>query len=68
LVHEETAGALPLTRPDVWTPHVTLARRVPHHLLGKAVELLEPRLEAGCPDVRLWDSSTKTVTSIAGKG
>ena len=64
LVHEAAAGAVPLTRPDAWTPHVTLARRVPPHLLGRAAELLDLRLEGECTDARLWDSGTKTVTSL----
>ncbi|WP_258804506.1 2'-5' RNA ligase family protein [Pseudarthrobacter sp. NS4] len=64
LVHKEAAGALPLTLPDAWTPHVTLARRVPHHLLGKAVDLLDLRLEGMCAHARLWDSGTRTVTPL----
>lgn len=68
LVHAEVAGALPFTRPDSWTPHVTLARRVPHQLLGKAVEILDLRLEGQCTDARLWDSGTKTVTSLGACG
>jgi 2'-5' RNA ligase len=63
-VHQKAAGALPLTLPDAWTPHVTLARRVPHHLLGKAVDLLDLRLEGLCTDARLWDSGTRTVTPL----
>jgi 2'-5' RNA ligase len=64
LVHGELAGAISLTRPGAWTPHVTLARRVPQHLLGKAVELLDLRLEGECTDARLWDSGTRTVTAL----
>jgi 2'-5' RNA ligase len=63
-VHEVAPGAVPLTRPDAWTPHVTLARRVPHHLLGRAIELLDLRLDGECAHARLWDSGTKTVTAL----
>jgi 2'-5' RNA ligase len=64
LLHDHISGALPLTRPDTWTPHVTLARRVPGHLLGTAVGLLELRLEGRCTGARLWDSTTTTVTPL----
>jgi 2'-5' RNA ligase len=64
LLHDHISGALPLTRPDTWTPHVTLARRVPGHLLGTAVDLLELRLEGRCTGARLWDSTSRTVTPL----
>jgi 2'-5' RNA ligase len=64
LVHGGLAGAIYLSRPGAWTPHVTLARRVPQHLLGTAVELLDLRLEGECTHARLWDSGTRTVTPL----
>ena len=53
------------TRPDAWTPHVTLARRIDGERLGEALAVidLEPipfRFRAA----RLWDSGTKTVTPL----
>lgn len=64
LLHQRISGALPLTRPDAWTPHVTLARRVPGHQLGAAFDLLELRLEGRCTEARLWDRDTRTLTSL----
>jgi 2'-5' RNA ligase len=67
-LHEWVAGALPLTMPDAWTPHVTLARRVPGHLLGTALDLLELRTEGQCTAARHWDSTTRTITSLGPFG
>ena len=67
-LHERVAGALPLTMPDAWTPHVTLARRVPGHLLGTALDLLELRGEGQCTAARHWDSTTRTITSLGPFG
>lgn len=67
-LHERVAGALLLTMPDAWTPHVTLARRVPGHLLGTALDLLELRTEGQCTAARHWDSSTRTITSLGPFG
>lgn len=64
LLHEHVSGALPLTRPGAWTPHVTLARRVPSHQLGAVMDLLGLRLEGQCTAARLWDSNTRTLTSL----
>ena len=63
-LHDQVEGALPLTMPDAWTPHVTLARRVPGHLLGAALDLLELRWEGECTAARHWDSSTRIITSL----
>jgi 2'-5' RNA ligase len=42
-VHHQCNGAFANTRPDAWTPHVTLARRIPGHLLGRAMESVDAR-------------------------
>lgn len=63
-LHRQANDALPLTRPGAWTPHVTLARRIPAELLGAAVGTLDATLEARCTDARLWDSTTRTVTAL----
>lgn len=65
LLHERISGALPLTRPGAWTPHVTLARRVRGDQLGTALDLLDLRLEGMCTRARLWDSGTRTLTPLA---
>ncbi|TLM75471.1 2'-5' RNA ligase family protein [Pseudarthrobacter sp. NamB4] len=65
LLHEEISGALPLTRPGAWTPHVTLARRIYGHQLGTALDLLDLRMEGVCTRARLWDSGTRTLTPLA---
>jgi 2'-5' RNA ligase len=64
LLHQDLSGALPLTRPGAWTPHVTISRRIPSHQLGTAMDLLELRVEGRCTGARFWDSSTKTVTPL----
>ena len=66
-LHQEVSGALPLTLPGAWTPHVTLARRIPAEQLGAAMDLLDLRFEGRCTRARLWDSGTKTVTPLGGK-
>ncbi|CAN7530860.1 2'-5' RNA ligase family protein [Pseudarthrobacter oxydans] len=65
LLHAGISGALPLTLPDAWTPHVTLARRVPAHQLGTAMDLLDLRLAGCCTEARLWDSNTRTLASLS---
>lgn len=65
-LHQGLAGALPLTLPEGWTPHVTISRRIPGHQLGTAMDLLDLRVEGRCTATRLWDSSTKTITLLAG--
>lgn len=64
-LHEDLPEALPLTRPDAWTPHVTLARRVPAALLGTAMDLLELRLQGQSAGARVWDSEARTITQLA---
>ncbi|WP_458781980.1 2'-5' RNA ligase family protein [Arthrobacter sp. D3-16] len=65
-LHQQCAGAFANTLPDSWTPHVTLARRIPGHLLGTAIAALDVRTEGECTAARLWDSPTRTTTSLAG--
>ncbi|MGN6446231.1 2'-5' RNA ligase family protein [Amnibacterium sp.] len=54
------------TRPDRWTPHATLARRVPAERLGEALAAVsvEP-LRCRLVGARLWDSEAKRVTPLA---
>lgn len=62
----------PHTRPGEWTPHVTLARRLPLDRVGDALAALadgggEP-LAAHALGIRRWDAATRTVSPIAGRG
>lgn len=53
------------TAPDQWTPHVTLARRVPAAQVAEALGVLDPRPIAGrATGLRVWDAATKTVTTL----
>jgi len=56
-------------RPGDWTPHVTLARRVPAHDLGRAVVTAGTRHagESGSVTaVRRWDGTAKREWFVAG--
>ena len=65
-LHQRCVGAYENTLPDAWTPHVTLARRIPGKLLGPAMDALDGRTEGQCIEARLWDSSTRTTTTLGG--
>lgn len=53
------------TRPDAWTPHVTLARRIEADRIGAALDALDPApLPCRITGARLWDGGTKTVTDL----
>ena len=64
-LHQGLSGALPLTLPGAWTPHVTISRRIPGHQLGTAMDLLDLRLEGQGTGARLWDSSTRTISPLS---
>jgi len=70
-VHRAIAGAAPdagvvdQTRPDSWTAHVSLARRVPADRLGEALSHVDPSpLRCRITGARLWDSPRRTVTPL----
>lgn len=63
-LHQQCPGAFANTLPDAWTPHVTVARRIPGQLLGTAIDVLDVRAEGRCTAARLWDSTTQTITSL----
>ncbi|MCU1424637.1 MAG: hypothetical protein JWM51_928 [Microbacteriaceae bacterium] len=64
-VHEAQPGALELTLPDRWTPHVTLARRLTAEQLAAALGVL-PVASAGLmTGARLWDNLTRTLVTVA---
>lgn len=58
-------GATPFSAPGRWTPHVTLARRVPLDLLGPALATLDgAEVTASAIGLRHWDPVTRTVTPL----
>lgn len=70
-VHRAIDGAAPdaevvdQTRPDSWTAHVSLARRVPADRLGDALSSVDPSpIRCRITGARLWDSTPKTVTPL----
>jgi hypothetical protein len=66
-VHELAPGAVPNTRPDRWSPHVTLARRLRVTDLPAAIDALaavELPEELEIAGVRHWDGATTTVTAL----
>jgi len=66
-VVDSAPGAVELTRPDRWTPHVTLARRLSAAQVGEALELLgEPPAAGSCVAARFWNGETKTLTELSG--
>lgn len=66
-LHQQFTGAFANTLPGAWTPHVTLARRIPGHLLGTAMDVLDARTQGECTAARLWDSPTRTTTALSGE-
>ena len=63
--HAPDAAVIEQTAPDAWTPHATLARRMPDDRLGDALAAvdLEP-LPCRFRAARLWDSVEKTTTPL----
>lgn len=56
------------TDPDRWTPHVTLARRVPLEQLGTALTLLanSEELVGTATTLRRWDGDARVEWTVAG--
>lgn len=52
------------TTPGDWTPHVTLARRVPLDRLAAALRLLGPDHGGRGVALRRWDSASATATPL----
>jgi 2'-5' RNA ligase len=63
------AAVLETARVDAWAPHATIARRLTPEQVGSAIAHL-PRggRSASAQGIRLWDSETRTVTLVAGRG
>ena len=62
----EEAEVVEQTMPDAWTPHVSLARRVPAARVPEALALLdlEP-MPCRFIGARLWDAHAETVTPLS---
>ena len=54
----------PHTAPGVWTPHVTLARRLRTSDLAAALDHLGGEIHGHAVSLRRWDAGTATVTTI----
>lgn len=64
-VLELAPGAVELTRPDRWTPHVTLARRIGADQVAEALGVLgEPPAAGSCVAARFWNGETKILTAL----
>jgi 2'-5' RNA ligase len=64
-VLQHAPGAVEQTRPDRWTPHVTLARRLSAPQVTEALDVLGESPAAGrCVAARFWNGETKTLTAL----
>lgn len=66
---ERLRALVPGLRHPVWTPHVTLARRVPRRRVAEAVDVLQdaPVVRHLLADrLRWWDPVTGVVEPVAG--
>jgi 2'-5' RNA ligase len=64
-VLEQAPGAVELTQPDRWTPHVTLARRISASQVAEALDILgEPPAPGRAVAARFWNGETKTLTAL----
>ncbi|MHC2999880.1 2'-5' RNA ligase family protein [Microbacterium sp. HJ5] len=52
------------TAPGAWTPHVTLARRLPLDVLPQALRLLDREHAGEAVALRRWDAASATVTPL----
>lgn len=70
-VTAEIRARVPNVRHSVWTPHVTLARRVPRRLLPAALEVLHahpaPRVLTA-DRLRWWDPDHDLIEDVARAG
>ncbi|MCU1446862.1 MAG: hypothetical protein JWP54_2520 [Cryobacterium sp.] len=64
-VLDRAPGAVELTQPDRWTPHVTLARRISAGQVAEALDVLgEPPAPGRCVAARFWNGETKSLTPL----
>jgi 2'-5' RNA ligase len=64
-LHATLSGALDITLPDRWTPHVTLARRLTPEQLGQALSVLPEASTGLMTGARLWDNESRALTTLA---
>jgi 2'-5' RNA ligase len=65
----QAPGAVDLTQPDRWTPHVTLARRISAAQVAEALDVLgDPPAPGRCVAARFWNGETKTLTALSPPG
>lgn len=71
---DDRPGLFAHCSPGKWTPHVTLARRIPVDRIGAALEIVgDPStapassIDARVVGLRRWDSDAKTDNIIAGR-
>lgn len=55
---------VPTSRPEAWTPHVTLARRLTAAQVGAAHALLGTPPDGAFTAARFWDGDAKTITPL----
>ncbi|MGN0062917.1 MAG: 2'-5' RNA ligase family protein [Nocardioides sp.] len=68
-VTAELRALVPGLRHPVWTPHVTLARRVPRRRVAEALEVLAdapPVRELVADRLRWWDPDEDVVETVSG--
>ena len=70
---ERIRSLVPAVRHPVWTPHVTLARRVPRRLLPQVLEVLaeqatETPRELVADRLRWWDPARELIEDVAVAG
>lgn len=63
-------GVPATVRPDGWTPHVTLARRIPIPSLGEAVNAVahDRDFPATVVGIRRWDGDSRRAWQVAARG
>lgn len=57
-------GDAPFSAPARWTPHVTLARRIPLPEVGRAIALLGDESAATATGLRHWDGVARVETRV----
>jgi len=66
-IHAQLTRSDPHTRPGVWTPHVTLARRLRLESLPDAVTHVGDPLDGEVIAVRSWNSETRVTRVHLGE-
>ena len=66
--HLQLTGAVDLTRPNAWSPHVTLSRRLTANQVAIALPVLDVIPSGRFVGARLWDSAGQTITELAATG